>query len=559
MSISVDLQAKIAGNEELARMATELQKVERGAEDLEKIKPTYFEQLKKESEAATTNLKDQIKYVREAININAQLEQVGYSQRMTELREEYATTGKWARRRMRPRLTAEMTEHGLAREESVRARAELQEYAREMGMAGEVPERGAGGWMSDLAGGMVGGYGIRRFLGRTIRKAGPIGLGVYAGYKAVSWVGQGMDKTKQWFSDLTPLAQQLGVTHDKFVSWSNAVREAGEAARMSAPEVLALMQAYTVGTGATAAEAETMVSSGLWAQALGLPAGTPSAWAAQRYGLTGRRPGPTDWKRFAATGMAGGVETARIPIYSEMADVIAEAIGRTRRTVPTGMAEQIAASMWNWGPEYQGQRGLQMFQNIQGAIRAPRGNAMQAFMFRQAKDWLGEDASLPDIWRTLREESVNPVFWQHAARGWQRTHGGIGPGMAEELAITEFELTGGREDFRKMLAGTYTPQKAGEERIAEQISQIDKMAREFADQIATTFKEFHIVTENVQVQAASVIVSGEASLLRPFVGSTHQPSIFTGGAPNPTGNDIRATSELSQVRKLLPSLFRSGW
>ena len=558
MTVSIDLQAKIAGSEELTRMANELQRVEREAKDLEKVKPTYFEELKKEAAAATTNLKDQIKYVREAININSQLEQVGYSQRVSALREEYGTTSKWHRKGVRDRIAEEVSEHHLSREESIRTRAELQEYAREMGMEQEVPEGGgAGSWASDLAGGMVYGYGLRRFVGRAIRKAGPIGLGVYAGYKAVSWIKDGMDTTKRWLTDLTPLAQQLGVTHDKFLDLSNAIMDVGQSARMTREETSALMQAYVVGTGGSTAQALTMAQAGIWSQALGLPSGAPANWATKRYGLMGRRLGPTDWKRAMATGMAGGVETARIPVFSEMADVIAEAIGRTRRTVPGDVAEQTAAMMWGWGPEYQGQRGMQMFQGIQGAIRAPRGDAMQAFQFRSARDWLGEGAGLPDIWRTMREESVNPQYWQHTARRFLEEMGGRRD-LASEMAIKEFGLTG-REDFTKMLEGVYTPQKAEEKRVAEQMAQIDRMAKEFASQIATLFKEFHIVTENVQVQASQVVVSGEASLLRPFFGSNYRPSIFTGGALNPTGNDIKAGSDLSQIRKAAPSLFHSGW
>jgi len=191
MTLEIGVKARVGGGESLSKLANDIREVQKASGELAGKRTSYFQHLRRDAEAYSGNLKDQIRYIREQIGLDRQRATEGHRMRMFELQ------GDTLRRSMEMRSHLEMGSEGTE------AREQLSDWMRSRGI-GVSSESGmfdtvAGGFAQ---GGIMG--GTRGMLGSMLSRArgmGALKLGgaataAYVGYKVVKGLSEGFGGLK---------------------------------------------------------------------------------------------------------------------------------------------------------------------------------------------------------------------------------------------------------------------------------------------------------------------------------------------------------------------------
>lgn len=520
----IDLQARVKGGESLSKLANDIREVQKVSGDLSKTRVTYFDALKRDAEAYSSNLKDQIRYIREQIGLDRQRATEGHRERMLGLHEEISGTRGRHRAQIRKGIFAEQRSHGEMTTDSSTAREALSDWMRQngIGMASES------GMMETLAGGFAQGGMMgagRGFLGRMMGRATSMGglamgagaIGLYGAYKGLQFVGDSHERARELKTMTNPIAMREFGTGDSS-SMDRIIdqyQKAGKGASQMADEVMRAAEAYAAltGTSITAGMGiESFAKAGQFAKTMGLDTTLPAKFVGGRYKYTGVK-GDVN-ARFRGTAVsflgAGEENLHRFPEFLNMVNSITASLGEGMLRQDPDAAINLASQLWSMGAGFQGDRGARFMAQTNQAIRNPRSEAMEAFEMRTARRFLGDGATYGDILLQRQRGLNSPGYMRHRINQWERQFAGTqDQSLIEALGIKEgvYSGVGARAAWMKGDEfGTAFDKKRREDEESTELK-IAKVIEEFTKSFGGVESEYDLMVDNAKINIGQATVN----------------------------------------------------
>jgi len=365
-----------------------------------------FESLRNEAaQKYPEDLKRQNNYIREQINLQQRLETAGSRERISDMRHEMEKTMSTHERNMvKQRISAEQRAHVLTSRETVESQAARMQWAEDMGI-GDPADRARGGFADDFlqsgASGFRGGgmgmlsSGLGRFgrtaaakfagmgVGAKLAAGTGIGLAAVGALGAAQFVGQGIEKNRQLAPEFTGLMSGMSEIPEGTESMKIFRREvelSGLAIGKGVQETIQLEREWMRLGGTAELAGSKMERTVLTGFAHGIDAQAAMQFTGAM-ARTGYQPGEMNEDMLSRAIMradAAGMGGFRRQEFMGTVQGITPGILRSAVTADPEDVIAIAAQFAEMGLPFQGERGTEMINRLQGGITQSGGLGFEA-------------------------------------------------------------------------------------------------------------------------------------------------------------------------------------
>ena len=378
--IGVEIRARTSGNEEIRRSVRELQGLRQ--------EMSQFESLRMEAaEKFPQSLEKQNRYIREQLSLLRQMENIGSRERLEKLRyQRTQAIGIEQQQTVERRIAMERVEHTRAQAEFTEAKAARQDWERQQGIGGwgergvDMPtmlmQAGIRGGPGAMAGAGLGAAG-RAVAGRMagmgvaggLAAGAGVGLALYAGYKAIQFVGQGWQLNKQIFPAMAEMLTGLREIPQHGAEFRKQLELSAAAMGVNLQTTMALQREWMRMGGLVEADTQRMERVGRMARVFGMTAqqgiGFVGAMARMGYVPQVR---PMLEPRAIQAAVGAGMEGFRIGEFLQQLQAVTPALLRTAVTFDPQQLIDITGQFANLGLPFQGQRGAELMTRLHGAM-----------------------------------------------------------------------------------------------------------------------------------------------------------------------------------------------
>jgi len=407
--VGIEIKARVSGNEAIRNSARELQGLRKEMSQFESIRMEAAEKFPQ-------SLEKQNRYIREQLSLLRQMENIGSRERLEGLRHQRAQAiGIEQQRTVERRIAMERMEHVRSQAEFTEAQAARQEWERQQGIGGwgergvDMPtmlmQAGIRGGPVGMAGAGLGAAG-RAVAGRMagmgvaggLAAGAGVGLALYAGYKAIQFVGQGWQLNKQIFPAMAEMLTGLREIPQHGAEFRRQLELSAAAMAENLQTTMALQREWMRFGGLVEADTQRMERVGRIAQVFGMIAqqGIGFVGTMARMGYVPQLR-PMLEPRAIQAAVGAGMEGLRIGEFLQQIQAVTPGLLRTAVRLDPQQLIDITGQFANLGLPFQGQRGAELMTRLHGAIT---GGGM------------GWEAARRVVQRTMGEQNVWDILVQ---------------------------------------------------------------------------------------------------------------------------------------------------
>lgn len=377
--VGIEIRTRTSGNQSLQESVRNLQGLRK--------EMSLFEDLRLEAvEKFPDSLAKQNRYIREQISLMRERATID-RQAQTVRRQQMMEQGDYYTRRQvkeRERLDqAEFQRYRLElREEETKRRA----WAMEQGIGGgegrpadmttmlmQAGIRGGPGAMAGAGLGAAGRAVTARMAG--MRLAGKLALGagvgtaLFAGYKALQFVGQGWQLNKEIFPAMAEMITGLREIPQHGAEFRRQLELSAAAMGENLQTTMALTREWMRLGGVVEIDTQRMERVGHMARVFGMPAQEGIGFVGAM-GRMGYRPQITPMllPRTIQAAVAAGMEGLRIEEFLQQIQAVTPGLLRTAVTLDPRQLIDITGQFANLGLPFQGERGAELMTRLHGAM-----------------------------------------------------------------------------------------------------------------------------------------------------------------------------------------------
>lgn len=406
--IGIEIRTRVAGNQQVQESVRNLQSMRQELSQFESIR---LEAAQKYPES----LEKQNRFIREQLSLLRQMENIGSRERLARLSAQKSEAiGVEQRRGIERQMDRERIEHARAQSEFAEAQMQRKQWEQQRGLGGwtdrgvdlttlltQAGIRGGPGAMVGAGLATVGrrAAGAMAGMGLAGRLAMGTGAGalLYGAYRAVRFVGEGMELNRQVYPMLADLMSGMRELPESAAQFRRELGLAAVNMGENVRQTITLQREWMRMGGLTEADTQTMSNAVLMGRAFGiLPEEMTKFVGAMA--RTGYRPrlNPMLLPQAIRAATGAGIEGLRIPEFLEQIEMVTPALLGTAVTLDPAKLIGITARFADLGLPFQGQRGAQMMTSMHSAITQSGAGWEAARRVIQRRDG---DVTLFDILR----------------------------------------------------------------------------------------------------------------------------------------------------------------